>query len=208
MGLKDLKDKIHNSVRSFERRYETSIFFYPEDNPPVSIIEVRLVDQYHKMDLYMKIDLTNLQVADLAVEETRVPYSSCPNAIKNYSFILGQQISKLNRISSREDYQRVQGCLHINELIEEGSRSFYAAYGFFLKEYNYPVELNEEKMVFGDYPRETRREAARHWWMKDRRIKNSCFSFNSETEVADIKKLIEKVPTYTEMVLKNMKKGS
>lgn len=202
MALIELKNKIHNVVRSFERRYESNIFFFPEDKSPNSVIHVKMTDEYHDMNLYLQIDLKTLTVTDMGIEENRVPYESCPMAAKNYSIIIGKQISKLGK---QKPENKIHGCLHLNELLEESTRVFNAAYGFYLKEKNYPNEYNEEKMFVGDLDRSTRREIARHWWMKDRRVKNSCYSFDSATENLEPKKLAANIPSFTEMVLDSMR---
>ena len=203
MPLEELKSKIHNTVRSFERRYETNIFFFPEDTTPHSIIHVRLIDLYHDMNLYIQVSLQNLNVLDIGIEEIRVPYSSCPMAAQFYTKLIGFSISKL---AKELPDQKVNSCLHLNELVEEATRSFNAAYGFFIKEKIFPNELNEEKMFIGNLNRENRREIARHWWMKDRRVKNSCFSFNSATEQIEFKDISQKIPSFTEIVVQSLKK--
>jgi hypothetical protein len=202
MPLNDLKGKIHNIVRSFERRYESNIFFFPEDKKPCSVIHVKMTDEYHDMNLYLQVELKTLTILDLGIEENRVPYESCPMAAKNYLMIIGKQISKLGK---EKPENKILGCLHINELLEESTRVFNAAYGFYLKEKNYPNEYNEEKMFVGDLPRSSRREIARHWWMKDRRVRNSCHSFNTITENTEMKTIAANIPSFTEMILESMR---
>lgn len=202
MSLLELKNKIHNIVRSFERRYESHVFFFPEDEIETSVIHVTLIDAYHDMNLYLQVNLKSLLVSDLGIEENRVPYMSCPMAAKNYDYLIGKNILKLIK---EKPEKKIDSCLHINELIDEAVRAFNAAYGFFMKEKNYPKEFNEEKMFEGNLNRESRREIARHWWMKDPRIKNSCYSFNTETKEDNFEKLAKEIPSFTEMILKSKK---
>ncbi len=202
MSLVNLKNKIQNVVRSFERRYESHVFFFPEDEIENSVIQVTMIDAYHDMNLYLQVDLKTLKISDIGIEENRVPYSSCPMAISNYDFLLDKSILKL---SKEKPEQKIHSCLHINELIDEAVRAFNAAYGFFMKEKNYPKEYNEEKMFEGKLNRETRREIARHWWMKDPRIKNSCHSFNTESKDIELEKIAKEIPSFTEMILKSKK---
>lgn len=204
MALVEMKNKIHNVVRSFRRSYTTSVFFFPEDDPPTSIIQVKQDDLYHDMALYITIRLDSMAITDIDVEENRVPYPQCPNAITIYHSLIGQNLARLN-LEKMDHFKRSKGCIHVNELIEQAKQNFTTAYAFFLKEELYPTEWNEEKMFTGSSDREFRRELARHWWMKDRRVKNSCYAFAQEREAEKIE-LLKDTPTLTEMMLKNMRK--
>lgn len=205
MPLQELKEKSRNTVRSFERRYETHVFFYPEDDIPSALLEVRLVDDYHNMNMFLLMNMANTTILDIDVEETRVPFETCPNAVAAYRALIGKELSKVVRMEGKYVEKRM-GCLHINELLEEGFRAYTAAYGFFLKDKYYPLEYHEDKMFFGDLPREKRRHITQHWWMKDRRVKNSCFSFSTDREQSDLKEIVKEVPSFTDMTLMELKK--
>jgi hypothetical protein len=202
MPLEELKNKIRNTVRSFNREYNTSIYFFPEDS--TSVIHVQLVDLYHDMSLYLLISLNNLNILDLGIEENRVPYPICQGAIPAFQAYIGVNIMKVGK--SKDLFPKTSGCLHLHELLEEAAQNFNTGYAFFLKEQEYPKELNEEKMFIKGPDREYRREVARHWWMKDKRVKNSCYSFATIRENTEAKKLIEDVPGFTQILLSKMKK--
>lgn len=205
MPLKELKEKVKNTVRSFERRYETHVFFYPEDEIPSALLEVRLVDDYHNMNLYLLIQMATTEILDIDVEETRVPFETCPNAVHFYRSLIGKELSRIVRSDGKYVEKRL-GCLHINELLEEGFRAYSAAYGFFLKDKYYPLEYHEDKMFIGKLSREERRHITQHWWMKDRRVKNSCYSFSTEREEEKYKEVVKNVPSFTDMTLMELKK--
>jgi hypothetical protein len=205
MPLKELKEKSKNTVRSFERRYETHVFFYPEDEIPSALLEVRLVDDYHNMNLFLLINMANTTILDIDVEETRVPFETCPNAVNAYKILLGKELTKVVKAEGKYIDKRM-GCLHINELLEEGFRAYTAAYGFFLKDKYYPLEFHEDKMFIGDLPREKRRHITQHWWLKDRRVKNSCYSFATEREQTELKEIVKDVPSFTDMTIMELKK--
>jgi hypothetical protein len=205
MPLKELKEKSRNTVRSFERRYETHVFFYPEDEIPSVLLEVRLVDDYHNMNLFLLMNMTNTMILDIDVEETRVPFETCPNAVAAYHALVGKELVRVVKQEGRYVEKRL-GCLHINELLEEGFRAYTAAYGFFLKDKYYPLEFHEDKMFVGDLPREKRRHITQHWWMKDRRVKNSCYSFSTEREQSELKEIVKDVPSFTDMTIMELKK--
>ncbi|MDX1958191.1 MAG: DUF2889 domain-containing protein [Leptospiraceae bacterium] len=207
MPLSELKTRLKNTVRSFERKYETHVFFYPEDKIPSSIIQVTMTDHYHFMILYIQIEMATTKIIDIDAEETRVPYESCPNAINSYTKLIGMQLSKLVRAKESIIEKRLS-CLHLNELLEEGFRSYTAAYGFYLKDQYYPLEYHEDKMFYGDLSREKRRHITQHWWMKDRRVKNSCYSFSEERKQTELAEIVETIPSFTDMVLKELKKSS
>jgi len=205
MPLKELKEKSQNTIRSFERRYETHVFFYPEDEIPSALLEVRLVDDYHNMNLYVLVQMADTVILDIDIEETRVPFETCPNAVFAYRSLIGKELSRIVR-SNDKFVEKKSSCLHINELLEEGLRAYGAAYGFFLKDKYYPLEYHEDKMFIGTLPRETRRHITQHWWMKDRRVKNSCYSFSTERENPDLKELVKDIPSFTDITLIELKK--
>ena len=130
----------------------------------------------------------------------------CPGAIPSFQSYIGVNLMKVSK--TKDLIPKTLDCIHLHELLEEAAQNFTSAYAFFLKNENYPEELNEEKMYIQGPSREYRREIARHWWMNDRRVKNSCFSFSTSRENLEAKKKVESVPTFTQMMLEKMKKSS
>ncbi|WP_040911634.1 DUF2889 domain-containing protein [Leptospira broomii] len=204
MALSQLKQKIRFKDCGFQRRYESRYYWFPEESPPSCLIEASQRDSYHDMTLYMLINLTNMKIIDLDVEEDRVPYETCPQAIKTYSYLIGEEIS-YSKIMRKFPVDKTAGCLHINELLQNAAQSFSSAYAFFLKERNFPPELDEYRMYAGTLDARSRREIGRHWWMKDRGVRNSCFSFSAEHETAELKEQVKPLDSITAMMVKEFR---
>lgn len=207
MALKDFQNSLFNRNHSYTRRYETRVFWFPELETPEAIVEVNQFDPYHDMTLYLRVNLMNLKITDFAVDEKRVPYKSCPMAIESYSYLLGSEMSERKLIGNYPE--RTKGCLHLNELIENAARSFQSAFAFYLKEKVLPPEQDEYRMYSGTMSHQDRIELGRHWWMKDRSIRNSCFSFSTVHEDSNWKETVKEYPSVmTEMAraFKNAKR--
>lgn len=206
MALQELKRKIGHRMASFERRYETRTFFFPEEAPPKAVVQTNLYDPYHDMTLYLEVDLKHLKISDADVEEIRVPFSMCPKAIQAYKYLVGMDMSE-SKLLRTFPTDMTGACLHINELIAHAAAGFNAAYGFYLKDKNFPEDWDEYKMHIGEASESERLEIGRHWWMKDRNVRNTCLSFSTNQEVTETKEKIKKIPSITQMMVSEYKKA-
>ncbi|EMY27392.1 hypothetical protein LEP1GSC115_5988 [Leptospira interrogans serovar Australis str. 200703203] len=111
------------------------------------------------------------------------------------------------KLMNRFPADKTLGCLHINELIQNAAMNFHSAYAFYLKERNFPAQLDEYKMYEGNLPARERREIGRHWWMKDRGVKNSCYSFSTRHEKPELKDQVKHLDSITAMMVKEFKKS-
>ncbi|PJZ24138.1 hypothetical protein CH352_00385 [Leptospira hartskeerlii] len=204
MALSQLKQKIRYKDCGFQRRYESRYYWFPEESPPSCLIEVSQRDPYHDMTLYMLVNLATMKIMDLDVEEDRVPYETCPHAIKTYSYLIGEDIS-YNKIMRKFPEDKTIGCLHINELLQNAAQSFSSAYAFFLKERNFPPEWDEYRMYQGDLDPKSRREIGRHWWMKDKGVRNSCYSFSDRHETPELKQQVKPLDSITSLMVKEFR---
>jgi hypothetical protein len=203
MGLQEIESKILNKNLEFRRSYETRVFWFTEQNPPVSVVEIHQYDNYHDIILLLEVNLLNLKIQDYGVRERRVPYKSCPLAIKNYSYLIGSEISETKIKKSFPERQI--GCLHLNEMLEIGSKVFSSAYGFYLKSQNIPAKIDEYKMDQPGMEFDDRIEHSRHWWMKDRVVRNSCYSFSDLFRKEEIYNEIKDYPSITNMMVRQFR---
>ncbi|EKO33118.1 DUF2889 domain-containing protein [Leptospira santarosai] len=204
--LQELKERIRFRSTDFQRNYESRYYWFPEESPPLCVVEVNQYDPYHDITLYLEVDLTTMKIVKSGVEEKRVPYETCPAAIKTYDYLVGEDMSYV-KLMNRFPADKTLGCLHINELIQNAAMNFHSAYAFYLKERNFPARFDEYKMYEGDLPAQERREIGRHWWMKDRGVKNSCYSFSGRHEKPELKDQVKHLDSITAMMVKEFKKS-
>ena len=205
MALSDMKEAIRHRLAGFERRYETRVFWFPDQSPSYAIVESRLLDTYHDMALFLRVNLQTRKIEDVDVEENRVPYSSCPLAVATYRYLIGEDMSERGLIG-KYPFARPEGCLHLNEMLEHAVRNFNSAYGFYLKDRNFPADMDEYRMHVGERSLNDRIELGRHWWMKDRNVRNSCLSLSVSQEKQEYRDQIKDLPGITQMMVREFRK--
>jgi hypothetical protein len=198
-----IRNKIQNVPVCLERNMSVSFWWFFDQSPPKAVIESKIYDRYHDISLLIEVDLTKQVIVDCEIEERRTPFSTCPGAIKNYDFLNGK---KLNRpaleIALREHIPfSKNGCIRIDQLLYYAVDNFVSALGYELKSRQIPREWNEEFHGVDSKPFEDRSAAVHQWWIKDRVMKNSCFTMSEDFEREDAKASLKDSPSITPLLL-------
>ncbi|MDZ4725382.1 MAG: DUF2889 domain-containing protein [Leptospira sp.] len=203
-----IRNKIQNVPVGLERNMSVSFWWLFDQTPQKAIIESKIYDRYHDISLLLEIDLTKQTIIDFEIEERRTPFVTCPGAIKNYDFLKGK---KLNRpaleIALRESIPfSKNGCIRIDQLLYYAVDNFVSALGYELKSRQIPKVWNEEVHVSESKPFEERSAAVHQWWIRDRVMKNSCFTMSEDFENSNYKILLATEPSITSLLL-GLRKG-
>lgn len=203
----NLRDKIKNNPMGFERGITASYWWLLDQSPPKAIIETNLSDRYHDISLILEVDLTKQIISDHQIEERRTPFHTCPGAVPNYSFLTDLKFNRptLERKIKEHLPQSQSGCIRIDQLIYFSVDNFISALGYELKSRQIPDRWNEERHVEGAEPFEKRSKAVHQWWLRDKIMKNSCYTMKTEFESPIEKEYLSGEPTITNLILGMMK---
>jgi|JI10StandDraft_1071094.scaffolds.fasta_scaffold505942_2 hypothetical protein len=206
--MSTIRNKIQNVPVCLERNMSVSFWWFFDQSPEIAVIESKIYDRYHDISLLLEIDLTKQTIIDCEIEERRTPFPTCPGAIKNYDFLQGK---KLNRpaleIALREHipYSK-NGCIRIDQLLYYAVDNFVSALGYELKSRQIPREWNEEYHTRDSKPFEERSAAVHQWWIKDRVMKNSCFTMSEDFTDTVAKEKLKDALSITPLLL-GLRKG-
>lgn len=198
-----IRSKIQNTPVGLERDMKLSFWWLFDVNPAKAIVESKLYDRYHDISFLFEINLASQTIIDFEIEERRTPFSVCPGAIPHYDFLRNV---KFNRpaldIAIKENIpQSKLGCIRINQLIYYAVDNFVSAIGYELKSRQIPDRWNEERHVPDSEPFEKRSAAVHQWWIRDRIMKNSCFTMSENFVNAEASSALESESTISTLLL-------
>ena len=206
--MANIRNQIQNVPVCLERNMSVSFWWFFDKSPEIAVIESKIYDRYHDISLLIEVDLTKQTINACEIEERRTPFSTCPGAIKNYDFLNGK---KLNRpaleIALREHIPLSKnGCIRIDQLLYYAVDNFVSALGYELKSRQIPREWNEEYHTRNSKPFDERSAAVHQWWIKDRVMKNSCYTMSEDFEEPESKEKLKDSLSITPLLL-GLRKG-
>ncbi len=198
-----IRNKIQNVPVGLERNMSVSFWWFFDESPQKAVIESKIYDRYHDISLLLSIDLTKQIIIGCEIEERRTPFSTCPGAIANYHFLNGK---KLNRpaieIAIREHMPFSKfGCIRIDQLLYYAVDNFVSALGYELKSRQIPKDWNEEYHSQNSKPFAERSAAVHQWWIKDRVMKNSCYTMSEDFEDKNVQEGLKDALSITPLLL-------
>ncbi len=198
-----IRNKIQNTPVGLERDMKLSFWWLFDFSPAKAIVESKLYDRYHDISFLLEIDLSTQSILDLEIEERRTPFPVCPGAIPNYDFLKGK---KFNRpavdIAIKENLPHSKlGCIRVNQLLYYALDNFVSAIGYELKSRQIPDRWNEERHVADSEPFEKRSSAVHQWWVRDRVMKNSCYTMSEDFIKDEESKYLLSEPTISTLLL-------
>ncbi|WP_411824759.1 DUF2889 domain-containing protein [Leptospira sp. 'Mane'] len=198
-----IRKKMQNTPVGLERNMSVSFWWFFDQSPARAVIESKIYDRYHDISLLIEIDLTKQTIIDTEIEERRAPFATCPGAISNYGFLNGIKFNRPGlEIAIREAVPKSgDGCIRIDQLLFYAVDNFVSALGYELKSRQIPDRWNEERHAPDAEPFEKRSAAVHQWWIRDRVMKNSCFTMNVKFLNEEDSKPLIKEPTITTMLL-------
>lgn len=207
MGLDELKKEYAHREIAFNLRYESNIVWLPESNPPRGIVHSIMKDPHHNLELYIGVSLNSMKIDDIGIVFNRSPFPMCSNSYAKYEEFIGIEMSETKIMRKLEEFQK-RNCLHMNELFQVSIKAFTSGFAFYLKNKVIPGELDEYRMHIGKTPLLDRIETMRNWWMKDRRVANSCYAYRDETiSDAEMNKIKDLQPI-TRLMIEEVKRNS
>jgi hypothetical protein len=179
-----IRNKIQNVPVGLERNMSVSFWWFFDKKPAKAIIESKIYDRYHDISLLLEIDLSKQVIVDCEIEERRTPFATCPGAIQNYNFLNGTKLNRPALDIAIKQYiaHSKHGCIRIDQLLYYAVDNFVSALGYELKSRELPREWNEEYHTQDSKPFEKRSAAVHQWWIKDRVMKNSCYTMSEDFE--------------------------
>ncbi len=198
-----IRSKIQNTPVGLERDMKLSFWWLFDVSPAKAIVESKLYDRYHDISFLLEIDLSIQSILDFEIEERRTPFSVCPGAIPRYDFLRG---TKFNRpaidIAIKDKIPQSQlGCIRISQLLYYAVDNFVSAIGYELKSRQIPDRWNEERHVADSEPFEKRSAAVHQWWIRDRIMKNSCYTMSEGFVNLEDRKFLESETTISNLLL-------
>ncbi len=206
MGLEQLKQDVLHRTVSFGVRYEGSITYLPELNPPRCVVKAVMIDLHHDLVLYIGVNLATIKIDDIGVEFFKTPFPDCMKSFDKYQEFIGIDMSDRKIMQKLLEFEKLN-CLHLNELFQIASKTFTSGFAFFLKDQFMPEEMDEYKMHKGDTGLEERLEINRHWWMKDSRVKDSCYAYRENSIRQNYNEKVKSIPTITKLMIQASKKN-
>lgn len=198
-----IRSKIQNNPVGLERDMKLSFWWLFDLNPAKAIVESKLYDRYHDISFLLEIDLSNQSIIDFEIEERRTPFLVCPGAIPRYDFLKGLRFNRpAIDIAIKDRIPKSQmGCIRINQLLYYAVDNFVSAIGYELKSRQIPERWNEERHVADSEPFERRSSAVHQWWIRDRTMKNSCYTMSEGFINLDDAKFLESETTISNLLL-------
>ncbi len=198
-----IRKKIQNTPVGLERNMSVSFWWLFDQIPPRAFIESKIYDRYHDISLLLEIDLAKQVVIGCEIEERRTPFGTCPGAIQSYHFLTGKKFNRpALEIAVRENIPASKnGCIRIDQLLYYAVDNFVSALGYELKSRQIPDKWNEERHAPDAEPFDKRSAAVHQWWIRDRVMKNSCFTMSEQFQNEEAKIPLQKEPTITTMLL-------
>ncbi len=204
MGVNELRSQYAHRETAFNLRYESNISWIPDSRPPRGIIHSLMKDPHHDLELYIGVSLANMQIDDIGIVFNRSPFPMCRDSVSRYNEFIGIEMSETKILRKLEEFEK-RNCLHMNELFQLSVKAFTSGFAFYLKNKNIPGEMDEYRMHIGNIPLLERIETMRHWWMKDRRVLDSCYAYRWETIEEDVNGKIENLKPITRLMIDEVK---
>ncbi|TGL59159.1 DUF2889 domain-containing protein [Leptospira ognonensis] len=203
-----IRNKIQNVPVCLERNMSVSFWWFFDSLPQKAVVESKIYDRYHDISLLLEIDLSKQTIIESEIEERRTPFSSCPGAITNYDFLNGKKFNRpALEIMLREHIPLSKnGCIRIDQLLFYAVDNFISALGYELKSRQLPKEWNEEYHSQESKPFAERSAAVHQWWIKDRVMKNSCFTMSADFENLEAREKLNTSLSITPLLL-GLRKG-
>jgi len=159
----------------------------------------RMHDDFHDISLAMLFD-RSYTVVDLAVNMERIPFPQCevipPISVKKIVGLALYEKGVMRKVKER--IPRREGCTHIYEIIESTLRAvFVGSYNVIGAKFEGALDLDLEE--------------ERQYWMSTPILKDTCYSFSTETENGDVLSVaLEKIVEAKDKAakIKEVKKGN
>ncbi|GBF50225.1 hypothetical protein LPTSP4_17490 [Leptospira ryugenii] len=198
-----LRKQIQNIPLGLERNMTVAFWWLFDQKPNIAIIESKLYDRYHDISLLIKVDLSKQVILEFEIEERRTPFSSCPGAIVNYDFLVGKKLNRPALEIAIREYRPLSqhGCIRIDQLLFYAVDNFVSALGYELKRRHIPERWNEEIHNPNSEEFQKRSAAVHQWWIKDRVMKDSCFTMSGAMSDDIARKDLEAEPSITTLLL-------
>lgn len=203
-----IRNKIQNVPVCLERNMSVSFWWFFDSLPQKAVIESKIYDRYHDISILIEVDLSKQTIIDCELEERRTPFPTCPGAIKNYNFLSGKKFNRpALEITLREQIPHSKnGCIRIDQLLYYAVDNFISALGYELKSRELPKEWNEEYHSQESKPFEERSDAVHQWWIKDRVMRNSCYTMSEDFENLHAREKLDNSLSITPLLL-SLRKG-
>lgn len=207
MGLDELKQEYAHREIAFNLRYESNIVWLPDSTPPRGIIHSIMKDPHHSLELYIGVSLDSMKIDDIGIQFNRSPFPMCKNSCEKYQEFIGIEMSETKIMRKLDEFQK-RNCLHMNELFQVSIKAFTSGFAFYLKNKVIPGEIDEYRMHIGSTPLQERIETMRHWWMKDRRVLDSCYAYRKETILDEEMDKVSNLQPITRLMIEEVKRNS
>jgi hypothetical protein len=175
-----LRQLIATTPVGLERSVDLAFWWFFNETPARAVVESRIHDRYHDVSLLLGVDLSTQMISDVEVEERRIPFATCPGAIRNYAFLTGVRLNRpaLEKALRESIGAPGLGCLRIEQLLFHAADNFVSALGYELKSRQIPERWNEERHAPDAAPLDQRSAAVQQWWLRDRVMRNSCWTMS------------------------------